>query len=237
MPSVFPPNISNLPKSKILDFLQDKLLGENHQSLFLVTLNPEIALMGVRDKKYFEILSRSLAIVDGFGIKLLATLTGRAVGERIAGVELIEEVIKIAAIHELKVTVVVRKDGFSSEDEVEEVLRKKFFLKNYTVISCDQEKRACEVDPDTQLLIVGLGAPHQEEFIDSHFSELKELRLAVGSGGTFDFWTGKKKRAPIFLRKCGMEWFWRLIIQPNRARRIWNALVIFPYYAIKDSIK
>ncbi len=70
MPSVFPPNISSLSKRETLEFLHDNLSDENQQSLFLVTLNPEIALMGVRDDKYSEILSRSLAIVDGFGIKL-----------------------------------------------------------------------------------------------------------------------------------------------------------------------
>lgn len=237
MSSVFPSNISSLSKGETSKLLQDNLSGKNQQSLFFVTLNPEIALMGVRDEKYSEILNRSLAVVDGFGIKLLAAITGRIVGERVAGVELIEEIIRIAATHQLKVTVVIRDDGFSSESEVDDVLRKKFSLEKYSIISCNQKGRSCKVDPDTQVLIVGLGAPHQEEFIDSYFSELKKLRLAVGSGGTFDFWTGRKKRAPIFFRKCGMEWFWRFSIQPNRARRIWNALVVFPYYAIKYSIK
>lgn len=56
-----------------------------------------------------------------------------------------------------------------------------------------------------------------------------KIRLAMGVGGSFDFITGKIKRAPIFMRKLGLEWLWRLILEPKyRLERIFNAIIIFP---------
>lgn len=52
--------------------------------------------------------------------------------------------------------------------------------------------------------------------------------LAMGVGGSFDFLTGKVKRAPSFWRFLGMEWLWRLLLQPKRWKRMWNAVIIFP---------
>ena len=51
----------------------------------------------------------------------------------------------------------------------------------------------------------------------------------MGVGGSFDFLTGKKKRAPKFLQKIGLEWLWRFLQEPKyRAKRIWKAVVVFP---------
>ncbi|MFA7377895.1 MAG: WecB/TagA/CpsF family glycosyltransferase, partial [Patescibacteria group bacterium] len=60
-------------------------------------------------------------------------------------------------------------------------------------------------------------------------TDFKDVNLALGVGGTFDFITGKKRRAPRLFRYLGLEWLWRLIIQPKRIKRIWRATVVFMY--------
>ncbi len=55
-----------------------------------------------------------------------------------------------------------------------------------------------------------------------------KARILIGIGGALDFLTGKIKRAPLFFRKIGLEWFWRLIKQPVRLKRIVNAVIVFP---------
>jgi len=79
------------------------------------------------------------------------------------------------------------------------------------------------------IVFCNFGAPEQEKFLYS-LKSLKsdKIRLAMGVGGSFDFITGKIKRAPVFMRKLGLEWLWRLIQQPKRIKRIWNAVIIFP---------
>jgi len=50
----------------------------------------------------------------------------------------------------------------------------------------------------------------------------------MGVGGAFDFIAGIRKRAPAWMQKLGLEWLFRLLQQPSRIRRIWNATIVFP---------
>jgi N-acetylglucosaminyldiphosphoundecaprenol N-acetyl-beta-D-mannosaminyltransferase len=79
------------------------------------------------------------------------------------------------------------------------------------------------------LLFVAYGCPAQEQWIHRNLLRLPSVKLAIGVGGAFDFFAGKRKRAPSVLRKIGLEWLWRLLIQPGRIRRIWNAAILFPF--------
>ncbi len=77
------------------------------------------------------------------------------------------------------------------------------------------------------IILVALGAPLQEYWIAENLAKLPSVKLAVGVGGTFDFISGKVRRAPRIMRAAGLEWFWRLIIQPRRLPRIFNATLKF----------
>lgn len=80
-----------------------------------------------------------------------------------------------------------------------------------------------------QVLFVAYGAPKQELWIAEYAPKLPKLHLAMGVGGSFDFWSGSIKRAPLWMRRLGLEWLWRLLLNPKqRFKRIWNALVVFP---------
>lgn len=59
----------------------------------------------------------------------------------------------------------------------------------------------------------------------------------MGVGGSFDYLTGKLRRAPRWMRTIGLEWLWRLILQPRRFRRIWNAVIVFPMKMILGKVK
>lgn len=73
-----------------------------------------------------------------------------------------------------------------------------------------------------------MGAPLQEKWISKHKNELK-VDVAAGQGGTFDYESGKIQRAPKFFQKFGIEWLWRLCIQPSRIGR----MLQLPVYLIK----
>jgi len=69
------------------------------------------------------------------------------------------------------------------------------------------------------VLLVGMGNPHQERWIYEHRAALS-VPVCVGVGGLFDFWAGNVTRAPRWLRHLGQEWIWRLLQQPGeKARR------------------
>lgn len=93
------------------------------------------------------------------------------------------------------------------------------------------------------LLIVALGCPKQEFWIRDHAVDLPQVRVAVGEGGSLDFIAGDFRRAPAWLQTLGLEWFWRLFMNPNktgsisRARRIWNAVPVFVYRTVRWKVK
>jgi len=69
------------------------------------------------------------------------------------------------------------------------------------------------------LLLVGMGFPKQERWILTHRD--CGPGLLMGVGGTLDFWAGRVPRAPVPLRKLGLEWAWRAAVQPHRLVRLW----------------
>lgn len=70
----------------------------------------------------------------------------------------------------------------------------------------------------TEVLLVALGNPIQEQWIMEHRDEL-QVGLVSGVGALFDFWAGEKPRAPEFIQRIRMEWLYRLCIEPRRLIR------------------
>ena len=222
----------------------DRFLGQNNISSFIATLNPEILLKAKEDRDYGKILNQAnLKIIDGFGIKLVAFLKGKKVGDRVTGVDLAEYVLRQSKKLDLKIGFVIHKDGWSQKKDLQfkiyDLGVKRFVIEEPEIPESNSWNFQ-ELDSgisrikNVDVLLVGLGAPYQEQFIWQIKDRLPNLKLAMGVGGTFDFWTGQKKRAPIFMRKIGMEWLWRLFTQPRRLGRIWKATVVFLWRGMKN---
>ena len=91
-----------------------------------------------------------------------------------------------------------------------------------------------QVKPD--ILFVALGAPKQEKWIAENLKKIPSVKLAIGVGGSFDFISEKIKRSPKFMRRVGLEWLWRLILQPWRAKRIFKATIVFVWKVFLSSL-
>lgn len=72
------------------------------------------------------------------------------------------------------------------------------------------------------ILLVGLGAPRQDVWIANNLTRLRPA-VKIGVGGLFDFYSERISRAPQWIREIGMEWLWRLIMEP---RRMWRRYLI-----------
>lgn len=79
-------------------------------------------------------------------------------------------------------------------------------------------------------VLVAYGVPKQSLWIEEHRDTFEKVgvRVAVGVGGALAMITGTLPRAPRWMRRYHLEWLWRLLLEPHRVRRIWNAIVIFP---------
>jgi N-acetylglucosaminyldiphosphoundecaprenol N-acetyl-beta-D-mannosaminyltransferase len=77
------------------------------------------------------------------------------------------------------------------------------------------------------LLFVAFGAPKQEKWLDKWMKDL-DIGGAMVVGGTFDYMARKTALPPKWMEKLGLEWLWRLMNQPGRAKRIFTAFPLFP---------
>ncbi|HRY82145.1 MAG TPA: WecB/TagA/CpsF family glycosyltransferase [Candidatus Moranbacteria bacterium] len=228
--------IDNFSKKEILEKVRSFLAGPKfHQ---IATINPEIILEAQKNQEFKNILNNcDLNVADGFGIRLAFWRFGKNLKCRFAGADLMLEILKIANEQKLSVFLAAKKDGLSNWEETRDAI-----LKNYPDLEINGEnlnfnchaelvsashKILNQVQDDKWVLFCNFGAPFQELFINSQKNDT--IRLAIGVGGSFDFITKKIRRAPKFMRLIGLEWLWRLILEPRyRFKRIFNAIIIFP---------
>lgn len=199
--------------------------------LIITTLNPEILLLADKDEKYRDVLNKfNLKNVDGFGIKLMGWFKKKKTSERIPGVDLARYILKVSIKKKLKIAFVFRKDGLSRKKDLQR-FSKNFrgdvkFVEYNSEVEENNDKINSKIQ-DREVVLVGIGAPYQEKFIYQNKNNWINLKLAIGVGGTFDFWTKRQSRAPRFMRKIGLEWLWRLITRPKRFWKIWRSTVVF----------
>lgn len=211
------------------------MLNDEPRQKFVATLNPEILLKAHRDPNYKKILNSSdLNICDGFGIKMVSCLKKNCLKARFAGADLADFLLDLAAREKSKVLVVASKDSLSKPEEIERAISKKHpdISAKSIYFSAGQEWFENAIIKSAEIVFVNFGAPEQEKFIFENKAKFPSAKLLVGVGGTFDFLTGKIRRAPRWMRSIGTEWLWRLIQEPKRFRRIWNAVAVFPAAAL-----
>ncbi len=203
----------------------------------IATVNPEFLVRAEKDPAFKQSLQQAdLCVVDGIGIVWAGWLQGKRV-TRFPGVDLLHEILSRAERDGLSVFLVIKKDGLSSYEEIRMALLKKF--PRLTIDGADVGIKNAEASKlkakSYKLLLCNFGAPEQEFFLESLQNNPGDVRLVMGVGGALDFLTGKQTRAPRCLRAIGLEWLWRLILQPKRWKRIWNAVVIFPVKVLLGS--
>ncbi|MCA9012437.1 MAG: WecB/TagA/CpsF family glycosyltransferase, partial [Planctomycetaceae bacterium] len=64
------------------------------------------------------------------------------------------------------------------------------------------------------IVLVGMGNPLQEKWIEEYKDQL-ETKVCLGIGGLYDYWADNVSRAPLWIRRAGYEWVWRIIQQPR----------------------
>ncbi|NTW45524.1 MAG: WecB/TagA/CpsF family glycosyltransferase [Candidatus Moranbacteria bacterium] len=204
----------------------------------IATANPEFFVRARRDACFREnLLAADYRIADGFGIVLDGFLSGKKI-VRYPGADLLSFVLSEAERSQSSAFLLVRNDGLSTLPEVIRAIRARYTrlvvdgetLDPKSIIVPDAARRATVV-------LCNFGAPEQEYALESFRKDPGNIRLAMGVGGSFDFLTGRRKRAPERMRTVGLEWFFRLLVQPRRIGRIWTATVVFPFLRLSDRIK
>jgi N-acetylglucosaminyldiphosphoundecaprenol N-acetyl-beta-D-mannosaminyltransferase len=229
----------HLAKELLFDFLNS---AGQHQ---IATVNPEFILEAQKNKNFKNTLNEtSLSTIDGTGIVWALQLAGHKVSlaDRITGVRLTQMLIQIAEIKEHRILFCIRPDGLTSPEKISTFLKTKYPKLKFQISNSSEALFQAQTWQPA-ILLVALGAPVQEQWIADNLNSMPSVKIAVGIGGALDFLSGTFKKAPKIFSSFGLEWLWRLIKQPidkgfsKRIKRIFKAVIVFPFFVIKDKIK
>ncbi len=226
MPNILGITIDNLTKKQILNKVEHFLTEEKfHQ---IVTINPEFIIEAQKDLEFQNILNAAdLRVADGIGIRFALLAKGIWLHARMPGADLMREILAIAERDQLQVFLAANNKGLSTWKETRDAIKKLF--PTLKVSGANMKKSGKKIPPDmlqSNIAFCNFGAPYQEKFATRLNGD--RIKLYMGVGGSFDYFTGKIPRAPRIAGIIGLEWLWRLFIQPWRIKRILRATVIFP---------
>lgn len=217
-------------------------LGGGGGAKVIHTPNAEIVQLCVEKPEYLPLInSADLIIPDGAGVILASKILGRPLKKgKVAGIELCEKLVGVAAEEGKGVYFLGGKAGVAAEAArklkekypplIISGARDGFFKKADTLekaerwrkgeIIAEDESVIAEINSSgAEMLLVCLGVPKQEVWMELHRNELK-VKLMGGFGGSFDNYAGLVRRAPKIMIKLNLEWLYRLVKEPSRAGRM-----------------
>ena len=181
-------------------------------------MNAHCMNVASRSEDYAHALHRSdLILPDGIGIEIASKVASAPLKENLNGTDLGPHLMRMAAEKGLRVYLLGGETG--TAERAAQRLSMQFPDLQIAgtrdgfggLVGAVEDINASGAD----ILLVALGVPLQELWIDRHFGDLN-VRLAMGVGALLDFWAGNVSRAPAFIREARMEWVWRLAMEPRR---------------------
>ena len=200
----------------------------------IVTVNPEFVMNAQRNKDFrTAINAAALIVADGVGVVWATRYLGRPVPERVTGTDLLPELAQRCAAAGYRLYLLGAAPGIAEAAgaRLQELASGLVIAGTYAGSPAPNEEeeiiervRAAHAD----VLCVAYGAPAQDLWIWRNLARLP-VAVAIGVGGAYDFLSGRQQRAPVFLRKLGLEWLYRLYREPWR----WRRMLALPRFAMR----
>jgi len=224
-------SITTNSRKEILEEIQKYLdlpAKKQQKSLKIYTPNVEQLVLASKNPAFAGILNQAdVAIPDSIGVVWAGNvLTKNGPKTVIPGVEFMEDLVRLAASRHVPIGLIGGKGKVAVE--AFDCLHKKY---------PDLLGWASDVPSILQkagIIFVALGAPKQEYFIEETTVKTKGV-VFMAVGGSFDMLSGRLRRAPFAMRKLGLEWFWRLLLEPWRIVRQF-ALIKFVGMVLKEKL-
>lgn len=234
-------SIDNLSMEETLRTIEGFIhTGRPHQH---VVVNVDKLVKASRDPELRQIINDCALInVDGMPVVWASRLLGKPLKERVAGVDLFEALMRRAGEKGWRVFLLGAKEEVVGK--VAATYQRKYpklVLAGYRNGYWKGEAEEAQVveqiraaRPD--LLFVAISSPKKEQFLGRYQAEMK-IPFAMGVGGTFDVAIGHVKRAPVWMQKSGLEWFYRFLQEPRRMfRRYFIEDMAFLRLLVKEAV-
>jgi N-acetylglucosaminyldiphosphoundecaprenol N-acetyl-beta-D-mannosaminyltransferase len=188
---------------------------------YICTVNVAILMMMRSNANLRHFVDEaSLIVADGQPLVWASRLLGCSLPERVTGIDLIEDLMALSEQEEFGVYLM----GATSEviHEVAGNLQLQYprlricgMADGYFSLDHAEDRVRAVRESQANILLVGMGVPRQEYFLDRYWADLG-VNLAIGVGGSFDVIAGIRQRAPLWVQETGLEWLFRLIQEPGR---------------------
>jgi N-acetylglucosaminyldiphosphoundecaprenol N-acetyl-beta-D-mannosaminyltransferase len=233
-------SIDNLSMEETLQTIEGFIhTGKPHQH---VVVNVDKLVKASRDPQLRQIINDcALVNVDGMPVVWASRLLGKPLKERVAGVDLFEALMRTAGDKGWRVFLLGAKEEVVSK--VAATYQRKYprlvlagYRNGYWKGEAEEAQVVQQIrDARPDLLFVAISSPKKEQFLGRYQAEMK-IPFAMGVGGTFDVAIGHVKRAPVWMQKSGLEWFYRFLQEPRRMfRRYFVEDMAFVWLFIKEA--
>lgn len=202
----------------VRDFVES---GKPH---IIVTADASSVMCAQRDTEFqYLVNAADLVTPDGFGVIKAASVLGSPLIERVSGVEIAKEMCRMSAEEGFSIYFLGAAPGVA--ELAAQNLKARFPSLNVAGVHDgyfrpEQDAEIVEQvkASGAQALLVAMGIPRQEKFIYDNLSKLG-VCVAMGVGGSFDVFSGKVKRAPMWFQNHGLEWLYRLAKNPSKIKK------------------
>ncbi|WP_299121209.1 WecB/TagA/CpsF family glycosyltransferase [uncultured Winogradskyella sp.] len=231
--------VDNFSMNETLHLIENAI--DNNDQIHHVVINAGKIVLMQKDLQLRESVNKSdLINADGQAVVWASKILKKPLKERVAGIDLMENLVKLAHKKGYKIFFLGAK-----ESVVKTVINKYSLLYSPKIIAgyrngyfnSEEESDIAEdiASSGADILFVAISSPTKENFIYSNRPFLKGVNFIMGVGGSFDVVAGKVKRAPKWMQKLGFEWFYRLLQEP---KRMWKRYLIgntkFIYLVIRE---
>jgi N-acetylglucosaminyldiphosphoundecaprenol N-acetyl-beta-D-mannosaminyltransferase len=219
--------------------LIDKAIIER-RSIHHVVVNAAKLVNAQKDKALQEsIVNCDIINADGQGVVWASRLLRKPLPERVAGIDLMEALVKLSAKKHYRIFFLGAK-----EEVVKKVVEKYSTLYGKQIIAGyhngyftrDEELRVINkiARSNADILFVAMTSPRKEIFLNNYKKTIN-VPFIMGVGGSFDVVSGLVKRAPVWMQSAGLEWLFRVIQEPGRMwKRYLTTNSMFIYLIIKE---
>jgi len=223
---------------ELLDWLTKEIDIVRKQPVWVATVNPEFVMNASKDRDFLEMLKRrtTVNVIDGVGLIWALKvqkgflpirvgweiLRGKHRENLITGADLVDKMCQLA---EEKKKSVYFFGGWGDRAR----RTAEYFLKKYPKLKVAGYKdENFDYQTEADFLFVARGMKKQEIWIDKSLDKLK-VKVVMGVGRSFDYYSGELKRAPSKIRKMGLEWLYSLFKEPKR----WKRQLALPKFIVK----
>ncbi|WP_169334363.1 WecB/TagA/CpsF family glycosyltransferase [Rubritalea marina] len=193
-----------------------------------------LALVQEDDQLQQALIESDLVLADGMPLIWMSKLLGDPLPERVAGSDMVPRMLGLAEAKGYRIFFLGGKEEVIHA--AEQNIRKKWpelqiagmYSPPFAPLEQMDHASICQriKESQTDLLFVSFGCPKQEKWMAMNFRELG-VPVSIGVGATIDFLAGTVKRAPVWMRKTGLEWVYRTCQEPKRlAKRYWKDICV-----------